>query len=104
MSHNHTSETWTEEDQAASEPDFYGKWMSVDKELPIKFDHIRTQTVLLWCSGQPNSPYTLGYGIMNDGVNYPFTIKRWKTTDSGSDFIHGEVTHWMKLPNPPKAD
>ena len=76
-------------------------WISVDDDLPPKSDSIRTQTVLLWCSGQCQSPFTLGYGIMVDGVNYPFTIKQWKSTDSGCDIIYGDVTHWQPLPQPP---
>ena len=78
------------------------EWISVNDGLPRKSDHIRTQTVLLWCYGQPNSPYMLGYGIMNDGVNYPFTVKCWKSTDTGCNVIYGDVTHWAELPEPPK--
>ena len=78
------------------------EWISVNDDLPQKSDHIRTQTVLLWCLGQPKSPYTLGYGIMNDGINYPFTIKNWVSTDSGCNIIYGDITHWMPLPEPPK--
>jgi len=76
-------------------------WISVKDKLPQKSDSVRTQTVLLWCEGQPNSPYTLGYGIMDDGVNYPFTIKKWVSTDSGCNIIYGDVTHWSELLDPP---
>ena len=78
------------------------EWISVQDDLPRKSDHVRTQTVLLWCTGQPKSPYTLGYGIMVDGVNYPFKIKRWVSTDSGCNIIYGDVTHWSELPEPPE--
>ena len=76
-------------------------WVSVKNRLPPKLDHIRTQTVLLWCPQQPNAPFILGYGIMNDGVNYPYTIKTWKSMDTGFDVIYGDVDHWMPLPEPP---
>ena len=77
------------------------KWISVEDRLPPKSDHKRTQKVLLWIDGAEKSPYTLGYGIMNDGVNYPYTIRKWASTDSSHDMIYGAVTHWMPLPEPP---
>lgn len=100
---DYTSPEYTEEDHIASEPDFYGKWFNVNSKLPNKSDHIKTERVLLWCSKQPNSPYVIGYGIMKDGVNYPYEISQWNNLDSGCNIIFGEVTHWMRLPDPPKS-
>jgi hypothetical protein len=77
------------------------EWISVEDRLPRKSNHETTQNVLLWCGNQPNSPYTIGYGVMVDGVNYPFEISSWKSLDSGCNIIYGEVTHWMPLPEPP---
>ena len=77
-------------------------WISVEDRLPVKFNHLRTQTVLLWCPQQPNMPYILGYGLMVAGVNYPFEIKAWKCIDSACDIIYGEITHWQPLPKPPR--
>ena len=77
------------------------EWINVKDKLPPKSDHKRTNTVLLWVDGLPKSPYLLGYGIMNDGVNYPYTIREWAYTDSTNDMMYGTVTHWMPLPKPP---
>ena len=78
------------------------EWISVKDKLPEKSDSVRTQTALLLCTGQSKSRYTLGYGIMDDGVNYPFTIRKWVSTDTGCNIIYGDVTHWMPMPKPPK--
>ena len=77
------------------------KWISINDSLPAKSNSVRTQTVLLWNSGVCGSPYTLGYGVMDDGVNYPFNVEYWCYQQSGNT-IHGAVTHWMSLPEPPK--
>ena len=79
------------------------EWISVEDELPRKSNSEITETVLLWYVGKSKSPYTLGYGVMNDGVNYPFTIHTWHYDDEGANAICGEVTHWMPLPEPPKG-
>ncbi len=77
-------------------------WISVDDELPGKFNASTTYNVLLWCPEQPRSPVTIGHGVMIDGVNYPFKIKRWVSTAPGCNIIFGKVTHWQPLPDPPK--
>jgi len=79
------------------------EWISVKDRLPEKSDHEKTANVLLWCSRQPNMPWIIGHGIMVDGVNCPYEIKRWESLDSGCNIIYGDVTHWMPLPMPPKA-
>lgn len=78
-------------------------WISVKDRVPPKSDHINTQRVLLFVKGQPNSPYLIGYGIMKDGVNYPYEIKGWRKVDEACNLIFGEVTHWQPLPPPPET-
>ena len=46
------------------------EWISVEDRLPKKYNHKRTVNVLMWIPEQPNSPIVIGYGLMNDGVNY----------------------------------
>ena len=83
---NHTDAHWTEEHQANSEPDFYGKWIDAEKVKPgcaSGFD------VWVYC---------------HDIVSFWQQKLHW----NGSNWIHngGEVfppivTHWMMLPPNP---
>lgn len=77
---DHTSESWTEEDHQASEPDFYGKWISVKDQLP---EHL-TSVICF----RPNASFDAR------------RICLYK--DSGFKSVY-RVTHWMPLPEPPKT-
>lgn len=84
---NHTSPDWTDKHQENSEPDFYGKWISVEDELPdMGFP------VLMW--GCDENPIT-GYRTNTESG------ARWY--EYGSDEWMVGVTHWMPLPEPPKS-
>jgi len=73
-----THETgWTEKYQTASEPDFYGKWISVENKLPQK-----RKKVLVNVNA---------YGVHFDRI----INGEWRE-------YKGYVTHWMPLPNPPE--
>jgi hypothetical protein len=80
---NHTSESYTAEDHAASEPDFYGKWVSVDSELPNEGQQVLTAD--------------------KGGRVYHCTKKgnRFKLMFHCDD--HHPVTHWMPLPTAPNT-
>ncbi|MCK5016726.1 MAG: hypothetical protein KAS32_06580 [Candidatus Peribacteraceae bacterium] len=75
------SEGWTEEDQAASEPDFYGKWVDVDVEMPPEGRH-----VLTW--GADENPII---AHRDNG--------EWRDYEL-DDWVVG-ISHWMLLPPPP---
>ena len=78
------------------------KWISVKDKLPEKSNHKKTANVLLWCPQQPNMPWIIGYGLIKNGVNYPYEIDVWKSIDASCNIIYGEVTHWMPLPKFPE--
>jgi len=76
-------------------------WIKVEDMLPGKSDHIKTNNVLLWCPSHPKEPYIIGYGVMGDGVNYPYEIIEWKSLRGSCKTIFADVTHWQPLPLPP---
>ncbi len=66
------------------------KWISVDDRLPGDWDQ-----VLAWHDW-----------LSSDPQDQPFIIAsqcggRWYTD---TDEEHGDVTHWMPLPEPPKEE
>jgi len=76
------SEGWTEEHQAASEPDFYGKWESVETNPPTSpGDYI--------VAGSKNR-VGMAFWYMGD------VVPIWDSCTLGTD-----PTHWMHLPPPP---
>lgn len=72
------SPLWTEEHQQASEPDFYGKWISVKSELPTD------KRVMAYT---PNTDKSMEYRFIPAGM-----FKQ----------VASDATHWMSLPNPPE--
>ena len=86
MNHNHISESWSEADQKASEPDFYGKWFDIDCHKPqVDFE-------VLVCVD--DDVYIDFYREGSVDGEYWF--------DSEVEEMTHEVTHWMPLPEPPK--
>tara|TARA_R110000850_G_scaffold202502_1_gene328460 strand:- start:330 stop:587 length:258 start_codon:yes stop_codon:yes gene_type:complete len=84
MPHNQTSTTWIEEDQQASEPDFHGKWIDPAKELPEDGDYS------VWVAFSNGSVEDMKMVHVQDWIR--------------DDYHRGiTVTHWMKMPEPPKA-
>ena len=83
MSHNHTTESFTEEDQQASEPDFYGKWISVNSSLPK-------------CCDEYLITYKNKFRLICD---YDSLNELW----SDDDVEMKNITHWMPLPELPRA-
>lgn len=80
---DHTSPAWTEADQAASEPDFYGKWEGMET-APKDGDEI-----LLYSNGD------IGVCYWRD--DHVMTGWTW-----GLDMPFNNPSHWMRLPEPPK--
>tara|TARA_R110002110_G_scaffold332424_1_gene543457 strand:- start:248 stop:505 length:258 start_codon:yes stop_codon:yes gene_type:complete len=84
MTHNHTSESWTEEDQANSEPDFYGKWVELKRIQPAE-----------------NFKVLISDG---DNIGHARMVYGQLQIVASNDFVDmSKVTHWMSLPEPPKA-
>ena len=92
MTHNQTSTTWTEEDQQATEPDFYSKWISVESELPPAGTWVIGATSIDTIDGRHER---IAKELFFDGVNEYGT--HW-LCDGDWD---GSVTDWMILPTPP---
>ena len=94
MTHNHTNETWTKEDQQNSEPDFYGKWVRCDKELPcigqavmaISHDGGSQATPRIVC--RLNTEY--GWAWNNVGNELPVYAEN-----------QAYFNYWMQVPSPP---
>jgi len=98
------SEGWTEGHQENSEPDFYGKWFDVDRELPeVDFNQA-------WRTAKAFPVYTESVG-----VTYAyFTRKGWVEShiygeDHGDMAYTGgvhetmsDITHWMNIPSDPE--
>jgi len=86
---------WTEQHQRDSEPDFYGKWVSVNNKLPESIDG----NVLVYFA-ETGSIETVHIPDYFDGITY------------GSDTYENQlytkwyksqnITHWMSLPGPPR--
>ena len=76
-----TSEYWTKEHQENSEPDFYGKWVSVNSRLPDVNENVLS--------------------VDNKGRVYNSTWKGKYFKCVGLVWEHDNVTHWMRLPEPP---
>ena len=76
---NPESTDWTKEHQQASEPDFYGKWVSVNDSMPTK-------------DGR--------YLIHNNSGN--IVTRMYYTHHDKLFFANVVATHWMQLPNPPE--
>ena len=79
---NPTSDTWTEEDQTASEPDFYGKWINASQKLPAEYGfvigwHPDWGVRECYWDGERNC---IPIGLCDDAAVY-----------------------WMPLPEPPEA-
>ena len=87
-------ESFTEAEQQASEPDFYGKWVNVEKELPESIDG----SVLVYFAetGSIETVHIQDYfddiGAGLDGDGNQIYTKWYKTQD---------VTYWMALPEAP---
>ncbi len=87
---DHTKESYTEEDHAASEPDFYGKWLSVKNNPPKEEDEF-----LIW----PHDKYA---GISAEF--WPFPDHNGKkagtfyTESEYGDICIIEATHYMPVP------
>jgi len=82
MEHNQTSESWTKEDQQASEPDFYGRWVELRKEAPSQGQKV----------------------LISDGENIghaQIVFNACKIVASNDLVRLDTVTHWMSLPEPP---
>ena len=70
---------WTEAHQQASEPDFYGKWVSVNHSMPQKD----------------------GRYLIHKHSGHIVTTMYY--THHDNLFFGGVIaTHWMPLPNPPE--
>lgn len=91
---NHISSLWNEEDQVASEPDFYGKWVDVNHQLPESQD----ASVLVYFAetGSIETVHIQDYfdditAGTDDGGNQLYT--KWYKSQN--------VTYWMALPDAP---
>jgi len=110
------SPDWTEEDQAASEPDFYGKW--IDAKPPPK----TRNNVLIECRSQYDKEHTyqcVGYhvarwkepcqleceaGEYSEEKDEYFLIEGWYECQFNWDehsgiFINDDVVRYMPLPD-----
>lgn len=86
---NHTSESWTEEDQKNSEPDFYGKWVSVEDRLPEE-KPFRFQSVIV---AKENGTVLQAW--------YNTKVKSFMKNNLSLVDLNHKVTHWMPWPEPP---
>ncbi len=94
---NYTSIGWTEEHQKASEPDFYGKWIKCESELP----ELKDGSVLV-------------YFPENGAIDMVHIEDYFKDITSGFDdngkqlytkwYLSQGVSHWMCMPNQPSAN
>jgi len=86
------SEGWTEGHQANSKPDFYGKWINVEHELPptrIEVIVFANDIVMSWV----------------ETASYSKEQQKWKDArcDGDQDYLP-IVTHWMPLPEAPELE
>jgi len=91
-----SSELWTEEDQQASEPDFYGKWVRCEKELPpigmpvLAISHDGSSQAIPRVVCRLNTDYGWAWNnVGNDPACY---------AENQAYF-----NYWMSLPEPPKG-
>ena len=85
------SPDWTPDEQAASEPDFYGKWIKANNTPPPHVD--------LWCLNRCGRQFQ---GRICLGMHKPFFTLCYGEKD-GSDTCPPwiDVTHYMELPPGP---
>ena len=82
---NHTDVHWTEEHQANSEPDFYGKWIDAQ-----------------------SSPPPLNHQVLiSDGKDTVGHARRvssdyYQVVSSNTPVINSAVVYWMEKPKPGK--
>lgn len=81
---NHTDAGWTEAHQQNSEPDFYGKWISIDVKEPP-----HGKSVLVGHTDHDMVGHAKLYGT------------HWVVCASNDRFSKCDVTHWMEEPDSP---
>jgi len=89
---NHTSQLWTEEDQAESEPDFYGKWKSIETAPKNR------EVILLGFAKLIGTIREEDRRVYEGWWNH---IQNTWTSTNGF-VILSDATHWMPLPDAPK--
>ena len=82
---DYTKHEWTEGHQAASEPDFYGKWVSVKKSLPVLKRGLYSDWVLVADKRDGR--------VFVHQDRYDFEDNAWVSAVNPS--------YWMPLPQPP---
>ena len=96
-------EHYTEEEQSASEPDFYGKWFSAASSEPEEDQKVLLHIIYQkFVDGGLEEFDLVVSGSRRRGcwiVGDPAIL--WDC-DCNLQFCDDDVAHWMPLPEPPK--